>query len=256
MTLRLRQICLAVTELRPAEAAIRAIFGIEVCHRDENVGKYGLENALFVFGHQFVELVAPNRADTAAGRFIQRSGGRGGYMAIFDTQDPERRRALADSLGVRVANVMDYPGQFFGVQLHPRDCRATMLEFDRSVGNERLDGAYWPAGPHWRDQQNLARVSGIRWIDVAAPDPRDLAAHWGRIADVSVGQDGDQPALKFDLGAVRFLRGDAERLVALHVAVGDADGVRRAATHQGCLADGDGFWLGGVRFVPHQGVSA
>ena len=53
-------------------------------------------------------------------------------------------------------------GPFFGVQLHPRDCRATMLEFDRSVGNERLDGAYWPAGPHWRDQQNLARVSGIR----------------------------------------------------------------------------------------------
>ena len=91
---------------------------------------------------------------------------------------------------------------------------------------------------------------------MAAPDPSDLASHWGRIADVSVGQDGDQPALKFDLGAARFLRGDAERLEALHVDVGDADGVRRAAAHQGCLVEGDGFWLGGVRFVPHQGVSA
>lgn len=256
MPLRLRQICLAVPQLHAAEEAIRAVFGLEVCHRDANIGKYGLENALFVFGHQFVELVAPTRNDTAAGRFIERTGGRGGYMAIFDTQDPERRRTLAESLGVRVANVMDYPGQFFGVQLHPRDCRATMLEFDRSVGNEQLDGAYWPAGVHWLDQQDLSRVSGIHWIDVTSPDPAGLAAHWGRIADVPLGRDGDHPALKFDLGAARFMQGDAERLDALHVDVGDVGAVRRAAAEHGCPTDSDGFVLGGVRFVPHLGASA
>src|SRR5512134_2086436 len=152
MTLRLRQICLVASQLAPTAEAIGAILGLPVCHRDPAVGRYGLENAIFVCGHQFLEVVAPTRDGTAAGRYLQRSGGRGGYMAIFDTHDPERRRAHVEALGVRVAHVMQHSG-FFGIQLHPVDCRATMLEFDRSDGNERLDGAYWPAGPHWRDFQ-------------------------------------------------------------------------------------------------------
>lgn len=72
---------------------------------------------------------------------------------------------------------MDRPGEFFGIQLHPRDCRATMLEFDRSAGNERLGGGYWPAGPNWRRAQRLDRVRGVSRIDVASPDPQDLGAH-------------------------------------------------------------------------------
>jgi hypothetical protein len=256
MTLRLRQICLAVPDLEPAVALIRGAFGVEVCHRDDGVAKYGLVNALFVFGHQFVELVAPTRDDTTAGRFIARSGGRGGYMAIFDSHDPERRSELAESLGVRIAHTMDYPGKFFGVQLHPRDCRATMLEFDRSVGNERLDGSYWPAGEHWHAQQDLGRVRGIRWVDVTAPDPQDLAAHWGRIADRPVTDDGNgHPSLRFDLGAARFLAGESERLDTLHVDVDDAAAVTARARSMGCVADAGGFLLGGVRFVLHEGAA-
>ena len=106
--LRLRQICLVAPDLEPAVDAVRAIFGLEVCFRDPAVGKYGLVNALFVFGHQFLEIVAPTREGTTAGRFIERSGGRGGYMAIFDCTDPERRRELVQTLGVRVANLLDY----------------------------------------------------------------------------------------------------------------------------------------------------
>src|SRR5262252_2763615 len=175
MTLRLRQICLVAAELEPVVDTMRRIFGLQVCHRDPAVGKYGLENALFVCGHQFLEVVAPTSDGTTAGRFLQRSGGRGGYMAIFDSDDPERRRSHVQALGVRIANVMDYP-EFFGIQLHPVDCRATMLEFDRSRGNERLDGAYWPAGAHWRDEQRLDLVSGLPSIDVRSPDPDGLAA--------------------------------------------------------------------------------
>lgn len=247
--LRLRQICLVAPELEPAVEQVRRIFGVEVCHRDEAVAKYGLANALFVFGHQFVEIVAPTRADTAAGRFLERSGGRGGYMAIFDTHDPERRRALVESLGVRIAHTMNAPG-FHGIQLHPRDARATMLEFDRSEGNEQLDGAYWPAGPHWHEHQRLDRVSGIPWVEVESPDPADLAAHWGRLIDVPVSSG---PVLHFDLGAVRFVRGLAERLMTLQVQVSDPAAVLAAASAEGLPLKGGGFLLCGVRFVPQAG---
>jgi len=259
MTLRLRQICLVAAQLEPAVKAIETIFGLPVCHRDPAVGQYGLENALFVCGHQFLEIVAPTREGTTAGRFLQKSGGRGGYMAIFDTHDPERRRAQVQALGIRIAHVMDRPA-FFGIQLHPADCRATMLEFDRSEGNERLDGAYWPAGPHWHDGQRLDRVSGLPSIDVQSPEPEALAAHWARIIDVPPGRNAaGEPTLSFDLGGVRFVRsaeGSPERLEALHVAVADAQAVHAAAARAGCPAEGEGaergFVLAGVRFVPRD----
>jgi hypothetical protein len=237
---------------------VQSVFGLPLCHRDPAVAKYGLENALFVCGHQFLEVVAPTRDGTTAGRYLQRSGGRGGYMAIFDTHDPERRRAHAQALGIRIAHVMDYPA-FFGIQLHPADCRATMLEFDRSEGNERLDGAYWPAGGHWLDGQRLDRVSGIRCVDVSSPTPDDLAAHWAGIIDTPLEHDahGD-PTLRFELGSVRFVHGpdgSAERLDVLHIDVDDAKRVTAAAAAAGCPAEGSGpaqgFVLGGVRFVPH-----
>lgn len=255
MTLRLRQICLVAAELEPVVDAVHAIFGLAVCHRDPAVAKYGLENALFVCGHQFLEVVAPTRDGTAAGRFLQRSGGRGGYMAIFDTHDPERRRAHAQALGIRIAHEMVYP-EFRGIQLHPVDCRATMLEFDRSTGNERLDGAYWPAGAHWRDVQRLDRVSGLPSVDVCSPDADGLAAHWARIIDVPLARDSEQrPTLRFEVGAVRFVAapaGTPERLDAVHIAVADAARTLAAARAHGCRLEGDGFMLAGVRMVPHD----
>lgn len=251
--LRLRQICLVAPELEPAVEQVKGIFGVEVCHRDEAVAKYGLVNALFVFGHQFLEIVSPTREGTAAGRFLERSGGRGGYMAIFDTHDPERRQSLVESLGVRIAHVMDVPG-FHGIQLHPRDARATMLEFDRSEGNEPLDGAYWPAGPHWREHQRLDRVTGIPWVDVETPDLNGLAVHWARIIDVPIGVDEqDATVLRFDLGAVRFVpvqAGSPERLAALHVSVADPEAVLAAARRVGLPQEGGGFVFCGVRMLP------
>jgi len=250
MTLRLRQICLAVPALAPAVDAVRSVFGLEVCHRDEAVAKYGLENALFVFGWQFLEIVAPLTGGTAAGRFIEKSGGRGGYMAIFDTDDPERRREHVLALGIRIAHEMDYPS-FRGIQLHPRDGRATMLEFDRSLGNQRLDGAYWPAGPHWQQQQRLDLVGGMPWVEVQGPDPEDLAAHWARIIDAPLARDAaGRPELAFELGGVRFRTGPTEMLATLQVQVADPADVLAAARAAGCTVDDGGFRLGGVRFEP------
>lgn len=249
--LNLRQICLAAPALAPVEAAIEHVFGLEVCHRDPAVGKYGLVNSLFVFGRQFVEIVAPSRTGTAVERFLARSGGRGAYMAIFDCSDPERRADLARALGVRIAHELAHPG-YRGIQLHPRDCRATMLEFDCTDGGDDLDGPYHPAGEHWRRAQRLDRVSGIASFDVESPEADDLARHWSRLVDRPVRGDG----IAFDLGRARFVAapaGTPERLSTLHVTVADADAVLAAARAHGLAGDATGFDIGGVRFEPHAG---
>jgi hypothetical protein len=262
MTLRLRQVCLVAHHLEPVVQAIDTILGLPVCYRDPAVAQYGLENALFVCGHQFLEVVAPTRDGTTAGRFLQKSSGRGGYMAIFDTHDPERRRTHVQALGIRIAHVMDHPA-FFGIQLHPADCRATMLEFDRSEGNQRLAGAYWPAGPHWLEGQRLDRVGGLPSIDLQSPTPEALAAHWSRIIDAPLARNGaGEPLLRFDLGSVRFVSaaaGAPERLEALHIEVPEPAAVLAAARNADCAIEGEGadrgFVLAGVRFVPRASAA-
>ena len=70
MNLRMRQICLVARELAPVVEVFHDVFGLDVCHRDPGVGKYGLENALFAIGNGFLEVVAPVRDGTTAGRYL------------------------------------------------------------------------------------------------------------------------------------------------------------------------------------------
>src|SRR3954453_18182576 len=103
---RLRQICLVAPKLQPVVEDIAAVMGLEVCFRDGNVAKYGLENALLPVGTILLEVVAPLQPGTAAGRFIDKTSGRGGYMAIFCCDDPDERGRHAGEVGVRIANVI------------------------------------------------------------------------------------------------------------------------------------------------------
>src|SRR6266436_5398744 len=96
--LRLRQICLAAPHLEPVISDIAAIMGLSVCYRDGNVAKYGLENALLPVNTILLEVVAPFREGTAAGRFIDKPEGRGGYMAIFCCDDPDEREKHANGM--------------------------------------------------------------------------------------------------------------------------------------------------------------
>jgi len=143
--LRLRQVCLVAADLARETARIESLLGLEVCHRDPNVAKYGLENVLFPVGTSFLEIVSPTRAGTTAGRFLERHGGKYGYMVILDCDDPERYQRRAESLGVRVANVIRHDA-YFGVQLHPKDTGAAMLEFNSTGGGADPLGPYGPAG--------------------------------------------------------------------------------------------------------------
>ncbi len=245
--LRLRQICLAVPLLDRVVDDLQAIFGLSVCHRDPGLATYGLENALLPVGTDFLEVVSPIQADTAAGRFIERTRGHGGYMAIFQAEDPRKRQAAAAALGVRTAHEIDQPG-YQSVQLHPRDCRAAFIELGRSVGGELRTGAWWPAGAHWQQHVRTHATRRLRGILLESPDPAALATHWSRILDTPPSADAGAPVLHIEQTQIGFVAGPADALGTVMLEVTNAHATLQRAIHCGHRVEGESFHLGGVYF--------
>ena len=246
--MRLRQICLVAPRLEPVISDITAIMGLDVCYRDGNVAKYGLENALLPVDTILLEVVAPFQPGTAAGRFIDKSGGRGGYMAIFCCDDPDERGRHAEAMGVRTANVIDHP-PYHGVQLHPRDCRAAFIEFNHTEGGEDILGPYPPAGPDWQKSIRKDVTHALTGVEMQSPEPEVLAEHWGKIIGISVSKDqSGEPELKLPNCSFRFARGASDIMNGLTFRVGDVAAVRDAAKARGCKVSDDGFDLCGVTF--------
>ena len=73
MSIRLRQICLVAEKLALAIEDFKAVLGLEVCFKDPDVAVFGLENSLFPVGNNFIEVVAPVKENTAAGRYLKQS---------------------------------------------------------------------------------------------------------------------------------------------------------------------------------------
>lgn len=211
--LRLRQVCLAAADLEREAVLLKFELGLEECHRDANVAKYGLENVLFPVGTSFIEIVSPTRPGTAAGRFLERHGGRYGYMIIMDCDDPAKWQARAESLGVRVANVIRH-GDYFGVQLHPKDTGAAILEFNCTVGGRDPMGPYAPAGPKWQAAIREQVTRRMLSVEIECPDAGRLASRWGELLERPVQNLGaGRFRLPLDTGAIDFMPGSAPEAV-------------------------------------------
>lgn len=247
--LRLRQVCLVAPDLEASSALIQALLAVEECHRDTNVAKYGLENALFPIGpDRFLEVVCPTSSGTAAGRFLEQTQGRGGYMLIFDCDNPRARAERAKALGIRLANHIDREG-YQGYQLHPKDCRAGFLEFDHTRGGEDLRGAYWPAGEHWQNHVRTEVTRNLEGVEVLSHDPAGLAAHWSAIMGVPVTSQGGRHTINVDTQAITIhgAPGAArERLDAMVLVVRGAAGILARARQMGLETSEDAFALCGM----------
>ena len=250
--LRLRQICLVAPQLEPAATDLAAIMGLAICYRDPNVGRYGLENALLPVDTTLLEIVAPTEAGTAAGRFLDKTGARGGYMAILSCDDPHERRRNAERLGVRVAHLIDRP-PYLGVQLHPRDCRAAFIEFNHTEGSDNLLGPYPPAGPDWPNFIRRDVTRRLAGVEMRGPDPAGLAAHWGALlgCEVQTGATG-VPEIALINATFHFDKGPADAMSRLVFEVGDPDQIRQAARQRGYEVTADSFMIAGVDVRLHR----
>ena len=249
--LRLRQICLIARELDPAIADLEAVLGITTCHRDPAVKKFGLVNALLPIGNNFLEVVAPFRENTAAGRYLERRDGEGGYMAITQCDEVANRHALCEALGVRVINHMRYDN-YEGLQLHPRDTGGAILETSCSSGNGAPDGPWHPAGTAWQNSVRTDRITGITAAELQSDDPPGLAARWGNILAVKPVTDSwGTPLLPLENAILRFVPatdGRGEGLAGVDITVADRFALTTAAKKRGCDVDGDTILICGTRF--------
>jgi hypothetical protein len=247
MTLRLRQICLVAPHLEPSVSTMCTVLGTMVSYVDPNVEQYGLVNALMPIGNSFLEVVAPTRDGTAAGRYLDRRGGEGGYMVILDCDDIEPWLAHLPTVGVRVANDLDYPGEYRGLQLHPRDTGGALLEINHSHGGS-WDGPYHPAGPRWKgapdDEDRIVAA------ELQSADPARLAGRWSEVLRRPVRDAAGVPTIDLDLGSLRFVPdrdGRGEGLGGIDVKIPRHERAHFAARQKEVSEDDGALMLCGTR---------
>jgi hypothetical protein len=252
--LRLRQICLVASDLAAREQEVGQVLGLTPCYRDPGVGKYGLHNVLYAAHGTFLEIVSPLREGTAAGRYIERRKGDGGYMFIVDCDNLEVRREKFRSLGLRIVEDLKSASDYAtseAIHLHPKDTGGCLLSVDRHSGGKDMMGGYHWAGPAWQAHAEPADVKRIVGATIQCEDPAVTARRWADILSVPVtGAKGDL-RLQFDLGFAKFtdLADDrGEGLTAVHLECRRSRPILDRADALGARR-GDAVCLCGVDFV-------
>lgn len=171
--IRLRQVALVARDLDAAVGELCERLGLTVCFRDPGVGVFGLHNALMTIGDQFLEVVSPLQDGTTAGRLLDKRGGDGGYMALFEVDDLDAREAALQQEGVRVVWSGDLP-TIRGRHLHPADVGGAIVSLDQPVPN----GAWHWGGPDWVAHADTSVVTGIAGVTIGARDPAAMRARW------------------------------------------------------------------------------
>ncbi len=178
---RLRQVVVAAHDLGATVNALRTAFDLGEAFPDPGVAEFGLANGVIPVGDQFVEVVSPTRAGSAAGRWMERRGGDAGYMVIFQVQSMADARAHLAACGLRTVWSADLP-DISGTHVHPGDIGGAIVSFDepRPVASWR-----W-GGPTWESNVRADVVRGVAGITMGSVDPDALAGAWSRALNLAV----------------------------------------------------------------------
>jgi len=254
MSITLRQICLVANKLQPVLDDLIAVFGLEVCFIDKAVGIFGLENSLLPIGTNFIEVVSPVKENTAAGRYLERRGGDGGYMIITQADSAETQaacRARAQKLGVRVAWEDSHDTGNF-MQFHPADTGGAFFELDWDTKNDHK-GNWMPAGgTGWEKAVHKEIVSDIVAAELQSPDPASLAQRWSAIANIPLKQiTATCLEMPLNNAVVRFVEatdGRGEGLGAIDLKVVKRERLLKVADERNLKISYSQVMICGVRF--------
>lgn len=238
--MRLRQVCLVAEKLEPAVADLTAVLGLEVAYRDPLVIYFGLENAVMPVNGDFLEVVAPVKPDTAAGRYLARRGGNGGYMILLQCEDAQAERERITALGIRSVFTLDNP-EYRCTHFHPRDTGGVLLSVDSvAPGADLADPmCMWePGGPDWKRAVRTDVVRGLAGVEIQSEDPRGLAELWSRILGIPVEENRrGEPEIPLQNGVLRFvpdLDGRGPGVGGFYVRTTDRERLLAAARARGC----------------------
>lgn len=253
--MRLRQVVLVARNLREVEEQLTGVFGWKVTYRDPIVAKWGLENIVIPIGNDFLEVVSPVRDGTAAGRQLDRMGGDGGYMVLFQVADRAAQTRRLAAMGVRVAYTSDQD-TYCLTHFHPADCGGVMLSLDQvtaaGAGDWTVPDGYWHAaqGLDWRRDVVMDRVGEIRRVVLSGSSAADLADLYGRLLDQPAEQAGDDYRIVLPPGPDLVLTGGGKpgAIARIELAARDADAVRKEAAQRGLL-HGEDILIAGAAFT-------
>jgi hypothetical protein len=252
--LRLKQICLVAADLDPVEEDLKAILGLEVAFSDPGLAQFGLRNIMLPIGNSFLEVVTPIQEDTAAGRFLERRGGDGGYMVILQCGDIGEMNQRVQNLGIRIV-WEDSNDETAGIQLHPKDLPGALVDLRRNAGNQSPDGPWSPAGPDWQRARRTDVVRSLVAAEIQCDDPDALAARWSEVMERPVSRDADDsPEVRLDHGSIRFVPatdGRGSGLGGIDVEVVDRERLLATAEARGCEVSDEIVMICGarIRFV-------
>lgn len=248
---RLRQTALVADKLEPHAGHLIQVLGLGQPFRDGNVGVFGLENVVLPVGGDFLEIVAPVKDNTSAGRFLARRGGPGGYMVIVQTDDANAERERIEKHKVRSVWKIDRP-TYKATHFHPADTGGFLLSVDSTLPGAEVTetlGPWQPAGPDWLAQVKRTPVAAMTGCDLSAPDPQALAELWSRLLDLPLRQGARGPEMDLACGGViAFVPGRTAGIAAVHLKAADKAEVLKRAAAAGVPSGSDSVTICGVDF--------
>jgi Glyoxalase-like domain len=241
----LRQVALVARDCAQVAGELHQAFGWPAPFHDPGVGQFGLTNAVFAAGDTFVEVVAPAQPGTTAGRYLERRGGDGGYMAIFQVPDLAAARRRVASLGVRVVWTADLP-DIAGTHLHPGDVPGAIVSLDWAAPEQSWR---W-AGPSWTGRAPEHAPGGVTGLTIEVNDPAAAARRWVAVLGISAAGRGDTTV-------VVELPDQGQRLRFVPALGGRGEGITEVTIAglpvKGAGEVGGGPWMiGGVRFAGEE----
>ena len=209
--MRLRQLVLAC-ESQESYGQLQHILGLGEPFHDPGVSEFGLHNAVFAIGDQFLEIVVPVSDNAPARRFIERSG-QGGYMAIFQTDNIAMARERFTEQNIRTVWNIDLD-DISATHLHPADIGGAIVSIDEA----RPPESWRWGGKGWQDRSVPGRLKGAT---LGSPNPSELAAKWRNALGLTAQGEKSGQHLQLDDGQLHFLEGEVEKLAYFDIAIQD-----------------------------------
>jgi hypothetical protein len=243
--MRLRQVALVARELAPVREQFFSLFGLQRDFKDPGVGEFGLENSVMAIGSTFLEVVAPVKDDTTAGRLLDRRGGDGGYMVIVQTDDLSVDSQRIEQLGVRkVWEVNLHDAKAF--HMHPGDVGGAIVSFDQMSPPESWK---W-AGHDWQGR-GASLVDEIVGVELQAEDVEAMADRWSEVFGKEVSFGEDCLLIELESGEIRFVEdtnGRGDGVCGVDVRTGNLASILSIARQAGLDVEGHRVTVCGTDF--------
>jgi hypothetical protein len=243
--MRIRQVALASSNLEEIDKTFRRLLGCDQTYADPEIIYFGLDNRLYTLGDCFLEVVSPVQPNTAAGRFLDRRGGDGGYMVIVQVEDLAQEQVRLADTDIRTV-FADDRGNAKAIHLHPKDVPGAIPSLDEMSPPESW---FW-AGDGW-EQRAGRYVRGILAVEIRSPDPEATGLCWAEAYGIELMPADNGWRLEMDGTEIRFACDAAAvepALVAIDIEAIDLSAISAAADGLGLERDGHVVTVCGVEF--------